>query len=219
MRPRARIVRKLPFSTRGIAPETVISRLNSGELLPAPPKSTPSGIQTEQALADQVQPPIEPKWLADLVRQYAWLPAATLALGIAIALLALLLAPALPLAILGLGAAAGLLGLYAVMNRILPQLAKPQVFGDDGRPGSAAPPPAAVDTAPKSPDFRIAEPGEAARPTVGTTDSVEAQRLKAAVKEMYAVDTAARAAATLPPKQPLNLSVLAVETLAALHPD
>jgi hypothetical protein len=48
---------------------------------------------------------------------------------------------------------------------------------------------------------------------------VEAQRLKTAVKEMYAVDTAARTAAYLPPKQPLNLNVLASETLAALHPD
>ena len=219
MRPRSRTMRKLPFAARNIAPEAIVSRLNSGQLLPAPRKPTPSGIRTEQVLADQVQPPIQPEWLADLLRQYAWLPAATLGLAIVIALLVLLLAPGLPLVILGVATAAGLLGLYALMNRILPQLAKPQIFRDDGQPGSAAPPAAAVDAAPKSLDFRITEPGEAFRPGVGSADSVEAQRFKAAVKEMYTVDTAARAAAYVPPKQPLNLNFIASETLAALHPD
>ena len=81
MRPRARTVRMLPFVERNIAPGKLVTRLNAGEVVPAPPKITPPAIFTEDVLADQVQPPPQPKWLADLLRDYPWLPWATLGLA------------------------------------------------------------------------------------------------------------------------------------------
>src|SRR5439155_24424915 len=97
---RARTVRMLPFAERNIAPGTLVTRLNAGEVLSAPPKMTPPAIRTEDVLADQVQPPPQPKWLADLLRQYPWLPRATLGLALLIFILVFLLAAALPLVLL-----------------------------------------------------------------------------------------------------------------------
>ncbi len=213
MRPRARTVKKLPFAAQNVTPGSLVTRLNLGEVVPAPPKTTPAGIHTEQELADQVQPPPEPKWLADLLRKYSWLALATLGLAVLVVVLLLLFTPALPLLLLGVAAAAGLFVLYRTMNAILRKLAQPQIFKDSGQT------PAAVDQAPKSPDFRISAPDETFKPGAGARDSAEALRFKTALKEMYAVTVAAREAAFQPPKQALNLNLMAAETLATLHPD
>lgn len=214
MRPRGRTVKKLPFAEKGISPVSLVTRLNNGEVLPAPPKITPAGIQTEQVLAEQVQPQAQPKWLADLLRKYPWLPIATLGLVGLIVLIALLLVLVLPL-VSGvlLAAATGLFYWYRRMNQILKQLAEPQIFAD----GSQTPD--IVDQAPKSPDFRVSEPEDAFRPSGGTADSEEGLRFKVALKELYAVDVAARTAAFQPPKQPLNLALITSEMVANLHPD
>ncbi|MGZ8202620.1 MAG: hypothetical protein ACXWUB_05160 [Burkholderiales bacterium] len=212
-RPRSRAVTRLPFATLNIAPQALVSGLNSGKLLPAPPKSTPAAIQTEQVLADQVQPPPTPAWLADLLRQYPWLPTATLAVAVLVVVLLLVLAAPILLLAAGVAAAGGLVALYRQMQRILRELAQPQIFANDAQT------PAIVDQAPMSPDFRISDPTEDFRPMIGVTDSAEAVRFKAAVRDMYAVDVAARAAAYQPPKQALDVSLIAREALATLHPD
>lgn len=213
MRPRARTIRMLPFAARNIAPGALLTRLNAGEVVPAPPKITPAAIHTEKVLADQVQPPPEPKWLADLLRQFPWLPGATLGLALLIFVLLFVFAPALPLILLAAVAAAGLLFLYARMNAIARQLARPQIFQDSGQI------PAAVEQAPKSPDFRISEPEDAFKAAVGSVDNPEALRFKTALREMYTVDVAAREAAFQPPREPLNLARMAEETVTTLHPD
>ena len=97
----------------------------------------------------------------------------------------------------------GLVYLYFIMNRILKQLAQPEIFTENAQT------PEQVDKAPKSPDFRITEPDDTFRPKTGTTDSVEAMRFKTALKEMYAVDVAARKAAFLPTKRKLDLPLIA----------
>jgi hypothetical protein len=212
-RPRSRAVTRLPFAAQNIAPQALVSRLNAGEILPAPPKVTPAGIRTEQVIADQVQPLPTPAWLANLLKQYPWLPMATLAMAALIVVLLLLFAAPMLLLVLGAAAAGGLVLLYRHMKTIQRQLARPRIF-DDG-----AQTPEIVDQAPKSPDFRISSPAENFRPTIGTVDGPEAMRFKTAVREMYAVDVAARAAAYQTPKQALNLGLIASETLATLHPD
>lgn len=214
LRPRARLVKKLPFAEQGIAPFSLVTRLNNGGVLPAPPKTAPAAIQTEQVLAAQVQPPPQPQWLADALQQYLWLPAATLSLAAISVLIALLLALALPpLSLLLFTAAAGLFHWYRQMKNIVKQLAQPQIFVDSGQT------PETVDHAPRSPDFRITDPQDTFTPSVGTTDSAEALRFKAALKEEYAVDVASRAAAIQPPRKPLDTAFIAREVAASLHPD
>jgi hypothetical protein len=182
-----------------MAPAAFVSRLNAGEIVPAPPKTTPAGIQTEQILVDQTTPHPKPEWLVNLVKKYAWLPLVTLGLAVMLVVLLLLFMPAAVWLMLGLAVAAGLVYLYRKMNEILKQLAQPEVFTEQAQT------PEQVDKAPLSPDFRITEPDETFRPGLGSIDSTEARRFKLALKEMFAVDIAARSAAFQPPRQQLDL--------------
>ncbi len=211
IRPRSRAVVKLPFTTQNRTPAALISRLDEGEIVASPPKITPQGILTEQTLADATIPRPQPEWLADLLKKYAWLPTATLVLALIILLLSLLLSA--PLLGLGLLIVGGLGLLYRKMQQILKAFAQPQPFKLENQT------PEAVDNAPKSPNFRISEPGENFTPAVGETDSLEAVRFKTALKETYATEEASRVAAFLPPKQKLNLTRLSQEIPEILHPN
>ncbi len=215
LRPRGRAVTRLPFAERRIAPHNLVRRLNAGEILPAPVKPVPGGLQVETVLAGVVQPPPRPRWLAYLLGRFPWLPRATLLLALLVLLLtvvaAALAAPVLLWA-LGLVIAGGLFFAYRVMRRIAAQLASPQIFQDGAQtPGMVA-------QAPKSPDFRLTTVTEPFRPATGATDSAEGVRFKAAVTEMYAVDVATRAAAFVPPKQALDLGRITTGIVATLHP-
>ncbi|MGZ8159516.1 MAG: hypothetical protein ACXWT4_11980 [Methylobacter sp.] len=212
LRPRSRAIKKLPFTARGIAPTALFGRLNRQEVVPAPPKITPAGIETEQVLAEQVQPAPRPKWLADLLRRYPWLATLTLVLAVLLALLAILFAPAVGLSLLIFALTGGLFYLYRIMRNILRQLSEPQIFTDQGQT------PAAVDAAPKSPDFRLAEPGDSFQPRVGTVDNQTAINFKAALKDMYTANVAARQAAFEAPKQVLDMPMLTSTLVANLHP-
>jgi len=147
----------------------MITRLNSGQLLPAPKKPLPVAINNESVLAAQLQPPPQPEWLADLLRRYAWLPTATLIAAIVVLLLALLLGGAL-LLVAGVAVSAGLVWLYRRMKEIQRQLAEPQVFKDGAQT------PEMVDRAPLSPDFRVSTPDDGFKPQAGSSDSAEAVR-------------------------------------------
>jgi len=212
-RPRSRAVTQLPFAAKNISPAALVTRLNKGEIVPAPPKAVPAGVQTEQVLVDKTTPDPKPAWLAGLVKKYSWLPLATLCLAVLLLVLLMLFMPGAAVWAPGLAAVGGLVYLWRKMLDIRRQLAQPPVFTENAQT------PQQVDKAPKSPDFRISEPGENFRPRTGGSDSVEAQRFKTALKEMYAVDIAAREAAYQPPKQQLDLPLIASETAATLHPD
>ena len=128
-------------------------------------------------------------------------------------ILFLILPPAALWMSLGMAVVGGLVYAYFQMRRILKELAQPPVFTE------AAQTPEQVDKAPKSPDFRITEPGDSFRPKTRASDSVEAVRFKTALKEMYAVDVAARKAAFVPAKRKLDLPLLVNEVVNTLHPD
>lgn len=213
LRPRGRAMTKLAFAERRIAPHAIVTKLNAGEILAAPPKPIPAGLQTEQRLADIVQPPPQPEWLVKLLQQYPWLPTATIVLAVAILIVLAVIGPPAWLWLIGIAFASGLLFVYRLMRRILAALAKPPIFTE------AAQTPGIVDQAPKSPDFRLTRAGDPFTPAVGAADSAEAQRFKLAVREMYTVDVATRAAGTRPPKQPLDLAVIGTAMVATLHPD
>jgi hypothetical protein len=168
LHPRARLVKKLPFAEQHINPVSLISRLNSGEVLPAPPKITSASLQTEYMLAGQVQSPSRFRWLIDLLRKFH---------------------------------------LYRG------QSARPPIFMAGKRT------PDMVDQAPKSPNFRITDPEEKFKPSSGATDSEEGLRFKAALKDMYAVEVAAREAASQPPKLPLDLKLTANGLRDGLDPN
>jgi hypothetical protein len=213
LRPRGRALARIGGASAASLHRGVIRRLNSGELVASPIKATPSALLNGTTLANAIAP--EPRGLVKLVRDYPGLPALVLVLAILVLLLALLVAFLLSTPLLvaaGLALAGALLALYVRMLRIQRAPAVPPLFGDTVGPE-------VVDQAPKSPDFRLTTPDERFTATSGATDSVEAQRFKSALKDAFAVDVAARAAAELPPKLTLDLPGLARGMAAELHPD
>lgn len=214
LRPRGRVVKKLAFAARNSTPHDLVRRLNAGEVLPAPMKPVPAAPLSEATLADAVQAP-QPRWLADLLAQFPWLPRATLILALIMLVLSLIMAlVAAPLALwlAGLVAAAALGYAYRALRRMQRELAAPQVFADGAQT------PEMVALAPKSPDFRLTTLTETFRPSLGDTDSAEGLRFKQAVTEIYAVDVAARTAGFVPARQALSLSGVTAGIVQALHP-
>ena len=215
LRPRGRVVKQLAFAARNSTPHDLVRRLNAGEVLPAPTKPVPAAALSEAALADAVQPSPRPRWLANLLAQFPWLPRAMRILALILLVLSLAMAlvvapPALWFAGLVIVAALGYA--YREMRRMQRELAAPQVFADGAQT------PEMVGLAPKSPDFKLTTPTETFRPSPGDSDSAEGLRFKQAVTEIYAVDVAARAVGFVPARQMLSLSGVTAGIVQALHP-
>nr|WP_264086414.1 hypothetical protein [Amycolatopsis lexingtonensis] len=83
------------------------------------------------------------------------------------------------------------------------------------RPPDADP----VGVLPLSPDFVLRAPGDPVVPHPGTTDSAEAQRFKAALRELHQGFDAGRAVGETPEPPALNLAGTTTDTLAGLRSD
>lgn len=208
LRPRARIAKRIGFdATRNS--DTLIDRLNAGEIVAAPPKVVPAALPTGSSVADALAPPGVPQWLLALLKRHPWVRWVPLALGVLIALL-LLLFGAVVAAVIALAVGAGLTAYLAKVLRT----AKDASMLIDGMLT-----PAMVDTLPTSTDFRIDVPGSAPAPTPGGTDSEDARRFRLALREAARVEAAEAAfAAGLPVRQPLALGRLVTQVGTALHP-
>ncbi|MFI5593133.1 hypothetical protein ACIA5G_49360 [Amycolatopsis sp. NPDC051758] len=83
------------------------------------------------------------------------------------------------------------------------------------RPADADP----VDVLPHSPDFVLRSPGDPAVPRPGATDSDEAKRFKAALRELHQGFDAGQAVGRTPEPPALDLAVTTTDTLAGLRAD
>ncbi len=213
VRPGGRLIRSLPF-TATARPGNLLTRVNAGEVSAAPPKQVPPGIATvDQAAAAAAAHGIPP-WAAGLLRRWPWLPAVLLGLGAAFLVAALLLlitlrAPgAAVLALLGAALA------YAswVLRDGQAAAARQEAVTEAGQT------PASVDSLPRSPDFALAAPGSAVRPSTGPADSPVAARFKDALRDSYTLRLAGTAAGTRPRPAPLPLPDAIAASVAAVDP-
>ncbi|MDQ6700694.1 MAG: hypothetical protein M3Z36_10980, partial [Acidobacteriota bacterium] len=101
LRPGSRMMRTLPF-TAALTPGNLLTRVNNGEVSPAPPVVVAPGVTTVDQVSGAATPPNVPSWLLDLLLRYPWLPKAVLVIAI---LLALLFLFTIPIAGIFLGAA------------------------------------------------------------------------------------------------------------------
>lgn len=206
-RPRARLVRRLDFSADQPA-NRLVSRLNEGEVHAAPPKTTPDALPTTVELSDA----LAPTGIGGvLVRIWKRLPVAVWVL-LAIVLLVLLI---LLLGVIGAMALATTLS--AAITAALPWLrrqkrqqdAADSVHEDNLTPES-------VDALPQNPDFQLSEFGAVVTPTVGTHDSVMAERYKTALRDVGELVQASRRAGRRPEKTKWNIPEVVNGTLSAL---
>lgn len=206
-RPRARFVRRLDFSADQPATR-LVSRLNEGEVQPAPPKTTPDALPTTAELSDA----LAPTGIGGvLIRIWNRLPATVWAL-FAILLFVLLI---LSLGVIGAIVIASALG--TAIAAALPWLRRTkrqQDAADSVHEDNATP--ESVDALPRSPDFQLSAFGAAVTPTVGTRDSVMAERYKTALRDLGELVQGSRRASRRPEKTKWDIPQVVNGTLTAL---
>ncbi len=211
IRPRARLVRSLPFTPARPIGE-LVGRVNAGEVSAAPPTVTPPGLITPDKAADAALPTDAPPAIVDLLRRHPWLPWLALAIAI-LAVLALFLVP------LGLGTLllAVVAGAAAYAYRRLSTWAAAIRGADALRETNQTV--AAIDALPGVSNFAIAE-AAAAAPFAprGGADSVEAVRFKQGLRDSFELVQASVVAGRPPVRTPLDLEAVARTGLEALQP-
>lgn len=210
-KPRGKLVRALGFENEAPV-EKLVTRINDGEVAPAPPKSVPESLPSLQDLARELKPPGVPNWLQHWLTRYSW-PRYVPLLLLLIALLIVLLIGASALAIaIGATLAAAGIWLFWLLRRWTRGLDDAASVREDNQT------PEAVDDLPNSPDFQVSEPGDGFTPTIGIFDSLEAVNFKAALRLTYEFVQLSGEAAKTPQLEPLNLRLVAAATLAGIDP-
>lgn len=211
MRPRARLMTTLPF-TAAQRPADLLARVNRGEVSAAPPKVTPSGAITLGDAAKAVAPQNAPSLIVDLLRRFPWLPWALLLLVLIIIVVLFFLLPfAAAVAI-----AAVLSGVAFYLFNLLTQWGK-AVHASDTIADPAAPA-SSIDQIPPLSDFRLTDPGSGFTPAVGASDSFEAARFKAALRDVSVMVGASAKAGEVVPKKELDLVAIAGSVITAIDP-
>jgi hypothetical protein len=186
----------------------VITRINAGDLHPAPPKVPPKGAVGVGDAVQAVTPANEPPAIKNLLDRFPWLRFLPLLVLLIVALLVFLLAPGAALLVLGIVAPL-MLGLFALLSRWARAGALANSIQEEQQT------PASVDALPTVGNFVISRPGSGFTPSAGSTDSIEAVRFKSALRDVY---TYTAVKFPDPVKPQINLQALAVTTVAAIDP-
>jgi hypothetical protein len=219
-RPRARLMQRLPFSSTRPA-TSLLDRVNEGAVSVAPPRAAPPGAQKIQDVAKAVGTPIATDNLTPPLSTIidAESPSASVFLPFLIALLLTVLAfLAAPLLAIPVAAALFAAAFFVYRRLRKTDAARRLVVRAAAAVSAVAPPPATIDAIPKSPDFRITDPGSNFLPTRGATDSVEAARFKDGLKQLSTLLSASSKAAEVPPKRPLDLARVNTQFVTSLVP-
>jgi hypothetical protein len=212
LRPGGRLQRFVPTQPPG-QPQTLLRRINAGEVSPAPPRAKPPALVTPADLARGLRAGV-PAFLVGLLRRCPRLPIVVLIVTLAVALLLWLLTGAAALAAVAVAVGAVI---FALVRRWAGAGSQSDAIDDT----TASP--AAVDGMPHSPNFTIAELGQDPAPATGSTDSAEAQRFKVGVREERVLIQATAAAAASAaqregPHAPLSFTTIAAAVMAGIDP-
>jgi hypothetical protein len=208
LRPRGRIDRLVGFEPAR-DPRTLLARLNGGEVVAAPPKRVAPALATGDELADELAPRGAAGRLVEKLRRHPWLRLVPFLVVFAVALLLLLVAVALALV------GAVMLAIAFLTDRYLASALRRARAADALRPERSTP--AAVDALPASPDFRLLPVEQATAPNLDSSDSVDAQRFKQSLRNLYEFDAAeGRIEPTI--LEPLDLAAIAATTIEAIRP-
>jgi hypothetical protein len=196
---------ELPASTAG----DILTRVNDGEIKPAPPKEPPAGATGIDDAADAIMPSDAPAWVRDLLRRHPWLRFLPLVgLVVAVLLVLLLLGPVVAL-VAAVVLAPPLIALYLRLRRWQRALALAESIREDRQR------PESVDRLPTVPNFVISGPDSGFTPRRGSTDSEEATRFKSALRDAY---TFTSVPFPQPTSLPLDLPALAGTVVNAIDP-
>ena len=185
--------------------------MNAGEVSAAPPKVTPPGVVTPDAIAELALPKGAPPVALDWLRRFRHLPLIVLVVAILLALLMfVLLSPAIAIV-----PAIVLVAVGVFLHRLLTRWRRGVVASDLLGEGQT---PESIDALPGSSDFVISEPGSGFVPKGGGSDSVEATRFKAALRDTFELHGISEAAGRTPVRGSLDLATIAGSAIEAIRP-
>jgi hypothetical protein len=192
------------------APSQMVTKINAGTLVPAPPKDAPGGATQIKDAVGAVEPaaPLLPAALTAAVKTNNNLKYAPLLL----ILVALLLFPFVSLLVFII-ALVLLGGAGAAATVALNNFAKTGSLADTIREEQQTP--QSVDAIPKVGNFRITTPDEQFTPVPGPTDSDEGVKFKTGLRDVYVYTSAQYPE---PPRGPLDLPGLTKKVVDALDP-
>lgn len=195
IRPRARLVEKLPFTDRRPLGQ-LLERANQGAVSAAPPKVAPAGAETLDKVASAVvaAPDSGSSRSDGILNRLLELPFLLLLLLFPFALIVLIL-------------------WYWLRYRD-EQLGKTKAAAIIRTPAED---PSTIDRIPPS-DFVISDIGSGATPKRTVTDSVEAQRYKDALRTHATLFRTSAQASAVPPKRSLNLPRMYEAVVASVEP-
>lgn len=170
LRPRGTFVKRLPFDAR-VTPRNIVGRINSGSVSAAPPRIDPPALNVLGAGI--------PDFLSPHLGRHRWLKWLPLLLAVLLALALWAISASTPLWGAGTAVMVGLVMVYRTLAAWTARLSAAALVAPEKQT------PAAIDSWPKSPDFRVSTDGVIARPSFGQNDSAEGVRFKAALKESY----------------------------------
>jgi hypothetical protein len=217
LRPRGRLIARME-NKMGLTDtprlETMLVKINSGELLPAPVKIMPPALPSVETAAAQIEPDI-PNALKDLLRKNPWIAWIPLVLAIILILLALIAGAAVIGLVSALAAAAVLVYLWKKMTGWIKDLQ----IADSLKPENQTV--QSVDEIPKSPDFHLTAPGETFSPTVGgSSDSTEAVKFKNSLRDQYRLFNIVKADIPIEkPRLSLETAAISATILDSIKPE
>jgi hypothetical protein len=217
-RPRGPMMTRLQqFSATPASPvrlETLVTKINAGELTASPPKIMPPALPTVDGVAGELQPDV-PAPVARLLKLFPWLPYVPLALLILLMIILLITGAAGVTWAGGIVVAGALAWLWRKMSSWQQGLQTAEILTADKQT------PQSVDRFPKSSNFRLASPAENFTPAIGAAaDNDNALRFKNSIKDMSRLHEILKAAIpAVPKREPLVVHAVSENILQQIRPD
>ena len=212
IRPRGRMVSRLQFDSVA-RQDNIITRVNNGEVAPAPPREVPDELVTHDDVSDTVKPANVPNVLLGLLSRYPWLQYLPLLLAVVIILL-LLISGLAGTALVSAITTVAVIALAVFMA--LRKLTKAVQDAESILPEQQTP--EAVADLPNSPDFRVTEFGDPFIPQTGAVDSPEATRFKTALRDNYDFVQRSTKAGKPPTYTALNIPQVVNDIVVSVDP-
>lgn len=211
IRPGGRAMKKSVFEGEA-TPDNLVSRINEGKVVIAPPKVVAATLPTVDEVAEDMMPGNIPPFLLDLMRRFPWLKWAVIIAMVILLLLMLLAGGSVAItALLGVVTA----GLAVLLVFIL-KWDKAVRFADSISEENQTP--ASVDQLPNSPDFVLSLPGSGFTPASGATDSVEGAKFKLALKDSLGMLQTAKETGKIAVRPKINIAATVHAAYEAINP-
>jgi hypothetical protein len=186
----------------------ILTRINSGEILPAPPKVPPKGAIGIGDAGTALKPAGEPSWMEALLEKYPWLRFLPFLVLAIVVVLGFLVSPLIGVVVIAIAAPIAIAAYVRLAKWTVAAQAEGTIREEEQTPES-------VNKLPNVQNFVITRPGTPFTPQAGATDSVEAARFKAGLRDAYAFTSVKFPE---PAKARLDLVTLTATTVKAIDP-